>query len=297
MDLLVELEPVVEANLDRHLAAATEWMPHEYVPWSEGRDFTVDPWDPGQSQLSRIAQVAFEVNLLTEDNLPSYHYEIASRFGRDGAWGSWVHQWTAEEGRHATCIRDYLLVTRGVDPIQLERDRMSQLRTGYHTGPKTAVEVLAYVSFQELATRVAHRNTGRYTQQPAAERLLARIAADENLHMIFYRDLVRAALEVSPDETVHAIAIEAMRFEMPGTGIRDFHRRAVQIAKAGIYDLRIHHDDVLIPLLRSWRLFELEGLSAHAEQARERLARFLADLDAAARAFEAKRAKVLTPTR
>jgi len=138
--------------------------------------------------------------------------------------------------------------------------------------------VLAYVSFQELATRIAHRNTGRYTNEPVADKLLARVAADENLHMIFYRDLVRAALEISPDETVQAIAKEAMGFEMPGTGIRDFNRRAVQIAKAGIYDLRIHHDEVLYPLLRSWKLFDIEGLSDAAEQSRQSLAEFLTGL-------------------
>jgi len=292
VDVLIELEPVVAANLDRHLAAAKEWMPHEYVPWGDGRDFEVEPWTPDQSRLSPAAQVAFEVNLLTEDNLPSYHFEIASRFGRDGAWGTWVHQWTAEEGRHAMCMRDYLLVTRAVDPVALERDRMGQLRTGYDAGQKTPLEVLAYVSFQELATRVAHRNTGRYTNDAAADRLLARVAADENLHMIFYRDLVRAALEISPEETVLAIVKEATGFEMPGTGIRDFTRRAVQIAKAGIYDLRIHHDDVLWPLLRSWKVFDLEGLSAPAEQARERLAAFLADIDMMATAYRAKRAPV-----
>jgi acyl-[acyl-carrier-protein] desaturase len=293
LDLLVELEPVVATNLDRHLAAAKEWMPHEYVPWGEGRDFADDPWAPEQSALSPVAQVAFEVNLLTEDNLPSYHFEIATRFGRDGAWGTWVHQWTAEEGRHAMCMRDYLLVTRAVDPIQLERDRMAQMRTGYNTGAKTSLEVLAYVSFQELATRIAHRNTGRYTDDATADRLLARVAADENLHMIFYRDLVRAALEIAPDETVQAIATEAMGFEMPGTGIRDFNRRAVQIAKAGIYDLRIHHDEVLYPLLRSWKFFELENLNAEAEQARESLAAFLTDLDAMAATAEAKRDQAL----
>ena len=37
--LLRELEPVVEENLNRHLGIAKEWFPHEYVPWSEGRDF------------------------------------------------------------------------------------------------------------------------------------------------------------------------------------------------------------------------------------------------------------------
>jgi len=296
-DLLVELEPVVAANLARHLDAAKEWMPHEYVPWGEGRDFVSEPWEPGQSRLSPVAQTAFEVNLLTEDNLPSYHFEIATRFGRDGAWGTWVHQWTAEEGRHAMCMRDYLLATRAVDPVQLERDRMGQMRTGYSAGAKTPVEVLAYVSFQELATRIAHRNTGRYTDEPVAERLLARVAADENLHMIFYRDLVRAALQISPDETAQAIAKEAMAFEMPGTGIRDFNRRAVRIAKAGIYDLRIHHDEVLYPLLRSWKFFDLEGLSAQAEQARQALADFLAELDAMAAAIEEKRERSLAAAR
>ncbi|HEY2097307.1 MAG TPA: acyl-ACP desaturase, partial [Pseudonocardia sp.] len=37
--LLQELEPVVTENLERHLSMAKEWMPHEYVPWSQGRDY------------------------------------------------------------------------------------------------------------------------------------------------------------------------------------------------------------------------------------------------------------------
>ena len=37
--LLSELEATVEENLHRHLAAAEDWMPHEYVPWSQGRNF------------------------------------------------------------------------------------------------------------------------------------------------------------------------------------------------------------------------------------------------------------------
>ena len=45
-DLLRELEPVAEQLLDRHLAMAKEWLPHEYVPWSLGRDFDVEPRTP-----------------------------------------------------------------------------------------------------------------------------------------------------------------------------------------------------------------------------------------------------------
>jgi len=290
LDILRELEPVAEQNLNRHLTVAKEWMPHEYVPWSRGRDFDEFPWEPGQSSLSDVAQVAFEVNLLTEDNLPSYHREIEQAFGRDGAWGTWVHRWTAEEGRHAIVMRDYLLVTRGVDPVALERGRMMQMEQGYSAEGKGPLRVVAYVSLQELATRISHRNTGTYTQDPVAEKLLARVAADENLHMIFYRDLVTAALEVSPSDMVKAIATEVMTFQMPGTGIQDFDRKARQIAKAGIYDLRIHHDEVLWPLLRKWNFFELEGLDAEAEQARTNVSGYLSAVDGLARRQEEKRA-------
>jgi acyl-[acyl-carrier-protein] desaturase len=294
LDLLHELEPAAEAALERHLRLAKEWMPHEYVPWRQARDFTDEPWDPSQSMLSPIAQIAFEVNLLTEDNLPSYHREIVSAFGRDGAWGTWVHRWTAEEGRHSLCMRDYLLVTRGVDPVELERGRMRQVEQSYDSrGPdrvaKTQLEVIAYVSFQELATRISHRNTGVYTEDPIAERLLARVAADENLHMIFYRDLMAAALELDPSGSVRAIAREVIGFQMPGVGIKDFDRKARQIAKAGIYDLRIHHDEVVWPLLRKWNFFELEGLDAPAEAAREELRGFLEALDGLATRYEERR--------
>ena len=33
-NLLEELEPVVAENLNRHLAIAGEWHPHDYIPWS-----------------------------------------------------------------------------------------------------------------------------------------------------------------------------------------------------------------------------------------------------------------------
>ena len=77
-------------------------------------------------------------NLLTEDNLPSYHREIAMNFGMDGAWGQWVNRWTAEENRHGTALRDYLVVTRSVDPFALEKLRMEEVTARLQPGPKPA---------------------------------------------------------------------------------------------------------------------------------------------------------------
>ncbi|GAB3060610.1 acyl-ACP desaturase [Micromonospora schwarzwaldensis] len=303
--LLTELEPVVEKNLDRHLSLAKEWFPHEYVPWSDGRTFDGplggEAWSEADSTLPEAARTALIVNLLTEDNLPSYHHEIASLFGRDGAWGTWVHRWTAEEGRHGTAIRDYLTVSRAVDPVALERARMVHMSAGYrNVHDDEVLHSLAYVSFQELATRISHRNTGRATGDPVCEALLARVAADENLHMVFYRNLLAASFELAPSQAMRAVADVLADFQMPGVGIDGFARKSVAIALAGIYDLRQHRDEVVVPVLRQWDLFEVTGLNGDGEAAREQIAAQLDLLETQAARFEerrAARAARLTATR
>jgi acyl-[acyl-carrier-protein] desaturase len=293
-ELLLELEPTVAGELDRHLSVAKEWFPHQYVPWSQGRDYDGpmegEAWSPDDSVVSPAAREALVVNLLTEDNLPGYHREISTLFGRDGAWGTWVDRWTAEENRHGIVIRDYLTVTRAVDPVALERARMTHMQGGYQAdhGDKM-LHGLAYVAFQELATRVSHRNTGTASGDPLCERMLTRVAADENLHMLFYRNLLAAAFELAPDETMRAVTDVVTGFQMPGHTIDGFLRKSVAIANAGIYDLRVHLDDVVTPVLRQWGVFELEGLRADGDKAREELSDFLEGLDVAATRFVERR--------
>ncbi len=290
--LLRALEPTAEALLNRHLGMTKEWFPHEFIPYSLGRDYDSEPWTPDQPRLRGVARVAFEVNLLTEDNLPSYHRLIHTFFGKgDGAWVNWANRWTAEEGRHAIVLRDYLMVTRNSDPVRLERARMQQVEAGYDHPTADPLRQLAYVAFQELATRISHANTGRFSQDPVANRISERIAADENLHMVFYRDAVAAALELDPSAAVKAVAAEVIDFQMPGATIPNFARKAAQIAMAGIYDLRVHHNEVVWPLLRYWRIFGLTSLDGEAERARNELAAFLADLDRRASDFEDRRAR------
>ncbi|MGQ0624711.1 MAG: acyl-ACP desaturase [Sporichthyaceae bacterium] len=291
--ILIELEQVVERELERHIKMAKEWFPHEYVPWDLGRNFDGhlggQAWSREQSAVSRAVATALEVNLLTEDNLPSYHFEIATLFSRDRAWGEWVHRWTAEEGRHGQAIRDYLLVTRACDPVQLERDRMDAMSVGFsNDNPGDAIASIAYVSFQELATRVSHRNVGRATGDPVGEKLFARIATDENLHMVFYRSLLEASLELAPDRTMAAITQAVTRFQMPGYGLAGFQRKALEIALAGIYDLRQHRDNVVMPVLAHLNVWERE-LGAHGEKVRGELDAFLTEVDGAAARFEERR--------
>jgi len=303
LELLQELEQVAENNLNRHLSATTNWHPHDYIPWDQGRNFAAmggKDWDPAESQLSEVARAAMITNLLTEDNLPSYHRQAADNFSLDGAWGTWVGRWTAEEGRHSIALRDYLVVTRSVDPVALEEARMAHMTHGF--APTAEEEErhktdfllsIAYVSFQELATRVSHRNTGKACGDPIADRLLARIAADENLHMIFYRDTCSAALDLAPDQAMEAIASIVENFRMPGQGMPNFRRNGVLMAKHGIYDPRQHLEDVLTPVLRKWKIFERTDFSAVGEQRREQLAAYMTDLEGQVLKFEEQRDRML----
>ena len=303
LELLKELEQTAEDNLNRHLSATTDWHPHDYVPWDVGRNFAAmggEDWSEGQSQLSEVAKAAMITNLLTEDNLPSYHRQAAEHFSLDGAWGTWVGRWTAEEGRHSIALRDYLVVTRGVDPVALEEARIAHMTHGF---APTADEEdrhktdfllsIAYVSFQELATRVSHRNTGKACGDPIADRLLARIAADENLHMIFYRDTCGAALDLAPDQALEAIGSVVENFRMPGQGMPNFRRNGVLMAKHGIYDPRQHLEDVVTPVLRKWRIFERTDFSAVGERRREQLAAYMTDLEGQVLKFEEQRDRML----
>ncbi len=271
--LLSELEPVAARLLDRHLAAAREWFPHELVPWSRGRDFEPGfEWEPNDMVPEGAVRSALFVNLLTEDNLPYYSMEIHEMFGANGAWGEWARRWTAEEGRHSIVIRDWLTVTRAIDPVALERGRMAQVSDGVVPHPASPVRGLAYVTLQELATRIAHHNTGKLIEDKPGADIMKRVAADENLHYLFYRDMTTAAMEVDPSATVLAIEAEVREFAMPGVGIIDFGAHAAAIAKAGIYDLLIHHDQILVPVvLRHWKVEDVTGLSDEAERARDKL--------------------------
>ena len=182
------------------------------------------------------------VNLLTEDNLPYYYASLSvDQRSRDSAWAQWTRQWTAEEGRHAIVIRDYLTVTRSVDPVALERGRMQQVKTGETPVFDTATAGLVYTTLQELATRIAHRNTGELLEDPAGRAVMRRVAADENLHHLFYRDLASEMIARDPSAMVVAMEYVVRTFAMPGTGITDFARHARTIAALGVYDFSIHY--------------------------------------------------------
>ena len=292
-----ELEPEVGRLLERHISQSKEWFPHTLVPWSRGSDF--DPeweWSPEETNVPAEVRSSLFVNLLTEDNLPYYFRTIESMFGRDSAWGEWSRRWTAEEGRHSIVIRDYLTVTRALDPVDLERARMAQVSCGQVPEPELPTDGVVYVALQELATRIAHHNTGKLLEDPAGYEVMKRVAADENRHYLFYRDIGTAGLAIDPSAMVLAIERQVREFEMPGTGIPNFYEHAKVIAKAGIYDFSIHYDQILVPVvINHWKVEQLTGLSDEAERARDALLKRISRIGKAGRRQAERRAAEPVP--
>jgi acyl-[acyl-carrier-protein] desaturase len=270
--LLAELEPVAERLLNRHLDTAEDWYPHEEVPWDRAARLAVDGFSYGEKSIEPGVRSALLVNLLTEDNLPWYTRTISRMFGGESAWGVWAQRWTAEEGRHAIVMRDYITVSGLVEPRELEDGRMAQVSAAIVPEPMSAADGMCYVAVQELATRISHRNTGTMLEDKVGYNVMMRLSSDENRHHLFYRDMVTELLALDPSMAVEALERQIVDFAMPGVGIPGFVEHSKAIAQSGIYDFAIHHEKIIIPLvMRHWAIDKVEGLSATAEQARDRL--------------------------
>jgi acyl-[acyl-carrier-protein] desaturase len=188
-------------------------------------------------------------------------------------------------------IYGYLAATQAIDLVELERGRMAQVSRGETPEPESTHEGFIYLALQELATRISHRNTGMQIGDPVGYDVMKRVCSDENLHQLFYRDLAAAAVEVDPNTMMIAMEKQVRQFSMPGTGIPNFDEHSRRIAKAGIYDLQIHHEQILAPVvLRQWDAANISGLTGEGALAQEKLMKRMASSERVAKRFAEKRA-------
>jgi acyl-[acyl-carrier-protein] desaturase len=288
LELIRTVEPDIRSLMDTHRERREHWYAHEVVPWEQGRSYRDDPWDESQATISRPVRTALVLNLRTEDNLPYYHARISGTFPDDSAMAEWSQLWTAEEGQHSIAIRDYLLTSRNCDPRSLEDDRLATVTRGWSIGFTDPVDIFNYTSAQELATRVSHRNAGVHADDPIAYEVMNRVAIDENHHFMFYRGVTTAMLREAPSLVLKSLRRVLGNFSMPGTEIPNFQRRAVEIARTGIYNLRVHAEQVVQPLLRYWKIGEINGLDDEAAEAQDELMGITDTLIEQAERFEAR---------
>jgi acyl-[acyl-carrier-protein] desaturase len=236
--LIVELEPVVDQELRRHIDSEDVWYAHDYVPFEQGENFAFlggNDWDPSQVTLPKTITDALEILLITKDNLAGYHRELVFSFILEGKFGRWLGRWTAEEHLHAIALRNYLVVTREIDPTANEDVRVEHVMKGYRADTYSQVERLVFMAFFEREHAVFCRNLQAQITEPLLKELVGRIAHDEERHEEFFANLVSHLLSYSREETIAAIAARAADLDVVGGDIDAYADKVQKMADAGIF--------------------------------------------------------------
>ncbi|WP_237569728.1 acyl-ACP desaturase [Mycolicibacterium lacusdiani] len=237
--LTLELEPVVAENMKRHLATEELWFAHDFVPWDQGENFAFlggRDWEPSDVTLPKHVTDALEILLITKDNLAGYHRELVEHFILDEQWGRFLGRWTAEEHLHAVALRNYLVVTREIDPSANEDVRVQHVMKGYRADTYSQIETLVFMAFFEREHAVFCRNLEAQIDEPVLKDLMGRIAKDEERHEEFFSNLVAHCLTTKREETVAAIAARAAELQAVGGDIDAYQDKVAHVAEVGIFD-------------------------------------------------------------
>src|SRR6185312_7752450 len=97
----------------------------------------------------------------------------------------------------------------------------------------------------------------------------------------------------APNQAMRSLHKVLRNFQMPGYQVPEFRRKAVVIAVGGVYDPRSHLDDVVMPVLKKWRIFEREDFTGEAAAMRDDLALLIKELEQTCDKFEISKQRQL----
>lgn len=269
----------------------TCWQPADLLPdmsqpnWVE----QVKDLKDRASGLSDDLLTVLVGDMITEEALPSYSMWIQQIDGVDksgepkNGWGEWLRKWTAEENRHGDLLNKYLYLTGRVNMRAVEVTIQNLLSDGADIGVGTdAYKTFVYTSFQEIATRISHRNVAVQANK-MGDKMLAKmcglIAADENRHAGAYKGFFQKCLDIDTDNALLAfydmmrrkITMPAMYMRESGLKLGETFEKFSHVAeKTKIYTPG-DYTDILENLIKSWDLENLKGLGDKAEAAQQYL--------------------------
>ena len=266
--LLTSLEPEVARLLARHneASARIDWSYRDFLPLEALHAPSNTP------PLSELAYLAVETALLTEVNLPWYTAVLHKGLHDSLApLQEFVRVWTSEEDQHSTLLETYLLLTDNGDPAERGRRRKAVIAGGFTHQLEGAFEAMVYTTIQELATQAFYLCTADVVegQDPTLSRALRRIAKDETRHYAFYRDVVKAHLDVDPAYITPLVDV-LISFQMPGRVMSDFDERSMRLASEGVFGPEQYYSDVVEVVCSFWNV---DNLAAGPPETRVALAR------------------------
>ncbi len=267
---LGELAPEIDRLHNEHVTTKKEFYPYDFADEMD-EAIRVGDFVPEEAPLPPELIDCLIVNLLTEEGLPQYTSTLLRGLPRKHAFRDWINRWTAEEGRHAPAIANWLHRTRQVNMHELERSRMAMMINPDTPQPESFIEGIVYPSIQEPATEISHRNAQR--RLPAShkigKRAIGSVVGDEVKHGIFYRELTISALHINPSLVVVGIARQIRDFAMPGKSIPGFEEKKKVIEESGFFGLS-QLKEILDDLIHNrWKIDKVEGLDEQGEKARE----------------------------
>ncbi|AZG44982.1 acyl-ACP desaturase [Gordonia insulae] len=275
-ELIIALEKALPEIAEDHQAAASPWSPHDWVPWDAGRNFAFlggDDWDESQRTLSDETRAGVLALLLTKDNLPSYHRVLAIHFPAFSDWRQLVGVWTAEDNRHGIVLRDYLVVTRAIDPVDAEERRRIHVTAGYrqHTedvsdlGP---LDVLALMAIHENQCVAFIERLSASVTDDVFKQILAKISHDDAVQATTFAAFLNAALVADQEGTVLALDRRLATVEPIGFDVADFDAERALIAG---YEDDSTRSAIAATLVEALKLDSVHELGDEAEAARQRV--------------------------
>ena len=274
--MLPSLEPRIAQLLARHTSASAhiDWSYREFLPleaFHARRD---------HRPLSEVTYIAVETALLTEVNLPWYTAVLYEGLKNSmEPIQEFVRVWTSEEDQHSMLLETYLLLTDNGDHAERARRRRSVVAGGFSHDLETPFEAMVYTAVQELATQAFYLCTANACEgeDPGLTRALRRIAKDETRHYAFYRDVVKAHLEVDTEYFV-PLARAITQFRMPGRVIPDFRERSALLASEHVFGPEQFYQDVVEVVCSFWDVDNLAPTQPEAQTALAQLNKYRAVL-------------------
>lgn len=170
------------------------------VDWAGVKNFPLD------EKFFRILKYFRDIETLTE----MYHKNLcATPTGRDPFIRKFMDRWKAEEALHGELLNRFL-GEMGIDyGTDWKKQVHADVPEAYHKATRIATVVtnligkqftavhMTFGTVHELSTLQGYRRLWEQTNHPILEYILRGIAAEEAIHILFYRSIAKLKLEQS----------------------------------------------------------------------------------------------------
>jgi len=250
-EVIRELDPVAKTLLAEASKDPKKiWQPSDFLPKNPDqlREF--------QEMSAGVPDHVLAVltgNMITEEGLPHFfvllfqYMPSDSKNPENSALMQFSNEWMAQEHRHGVLLHGYAAANGRINMRAFEESTQEYLING--VDPRLdgdPYNAFVYTSFQERATRVAHRNTAVLAKRSGDKTLAeicGKIASEEGDHEDFYKNFLDVIFDEDPDRAM--ISFNNMmkkRIAMPGERMPFFDQYAAVAHANGIYTAQDYSD-------------------------------------------------------